>query len=129
MWILYVVFVYGFFFFKQKTAYEMRISDWSSDVCSSDLAAMADVYAARSGADREDIVKWMDAETFMSGSTAVERGFASALLAADQVTTDEDAKAEDRSVNELRAMELALVTAGMTRSQARARIKIGRAHV
>src|SRR3546814_5006504 len=29
-----------FFFFKQKTAYEMRISDWSSDVCSSDLAAI-----------------------------------------------------------------------------------------
>src|SRR3546814_3619893 len=28
-----------FFFFKQKTAYEMRISDWSSDVCSSDLLA------------------------------------------------------------------------------------------
>src|SRR3546814_6422804 len=28
-----------FFFFKQKTAYEMRISDWSSDVCSSDLAS------------------------------------------------------------------------------------------
>src|SRR3546814_8368319 len=42
------VFVYGvhslwlmifcFFFFKQKTAYELRISDWSSDVCSSDLS-------------------------------------------------------------------------------------------
>src|SRR3546814_11841221 len=29
---------YLIFFFKQKTAYEMRISDWSSDVCSSDLA-------------------------------------------------------------------------------------------
>src|SRR3546814_9946817 len=29
--------MYSFFFFKQKTAYEMRISDWSSDVCSSDL--------------------------------------------------------------------------------------------
>src|SRR3546814_10538225 len=29
-----------FFFFKQKTAYEMRISDWSSDVCSSDLFAV-----------------------------------------------------------------------------------------
>src|SRR3546814_6086866 len=28
-----------FYFFKQKTAYELRISDWSSDVCSSDLAA------------------------------------------------------------------------------------------
>src|SRR3546814_4785264 len=31
-----------FFFFKQKTAYEMRISDWSSDVCSSDLARLDD---------------------------------------------------------------------------------------
>src|SRR3546814_11063402 len=31
--------VFCFFFFKQKTAYEMRISDWSSDVCSSDLNA------------------------------------------------------------------------------------------
>src|SRR3546814_8665794 len=30
-----------FFFFKQKTAYEMRISDWSSDVCSSDLIVEA----------------------------------------------------------------------------------------
>src|SRR3546814_7479081 len=30
-----------FFFFKQKTAYEMRISDWSSDVCSSDLRPSA----------------------------------------------------------------------------------------
>src|SRR3546814_7201225 len=30
-------YVVVFFFFKQKTAYEMRISDWSSDVCSSDL--------------------------------------------------------------------------------------------
>src|SRR3546814_12584031 len=35
---LYLLFI---FFFKQKTAYEMRISDWSSDVCSSDLACKA----------------------------------------------------------------------------------------
>src|SRR3546814_8378198 len=34
MWCLFRIF---FFFFKQKTAYEMRISDWSSEVCSSDL--------------------------------------------------------------------------------------------
>src|SRR3546814_2919963 len=34
----------SFFFFKQKTAYEVRISDWSSDVCSSDLADLADEY-------------------------------------------------------------------------------------
>src|SRR3546814_13055237 len=34
-----------FFFFKQKTAYEMRISDWSSDVCSSDLPAPTPISA------------------------------------------------------------------------------------
>src|SRR3546814_4812712 len=32
-----------FFFFKQKTAYEMRISDWSSDVCSSDLGLLRQI--------------------------------------------------------------------------------------
>src|SRR3546814_270385 len=47
---LYVFVVFLFFFFKQKTAYEMRISDWSSDVCSSDLftagfSAMAFAFA------------------------------------------------------------------------------------
>src|SRR3546814_10438607 len=34
---MFIVYMLVFFFFKQKTAYEMRISDWSSDVCSSDL--------------------------------------------------------------------------------------------
>src|SRR3546814_1159694 len=38
MWIGVFLLLF-FFFFKQKTAYEMRISDWSSDVCSSDLGA------------------------------------------------------------------------------------------
>src|SRR3546814_7783553 len=46
------------FFFKQKTAYEMRISDWSSDVCSSDLApidALRDIMDrdARRGPQRD----------------------------------------------------------------------------
>src|SRR3546814_2313094 len=36
--------IFCFFFFKQKTAYEMRISDWSSDVCSSDLLKAALAY-------------------------------------------------------------------------------------
>src|SRR3546814_6942160 len=39
MLIMYSIY---FLFFKQKTAYEMRISDWSSDVCSSDLARPRD---------------------------------------------------------------------------------------
>src|SRR3546814_2198975 len=37
-----VVLCHVFLFFKQKTAYDMRISDWSSDVCSSDLALIMD---------------------------------------------------------------------------------------
>src|SRR3546814_8112592 len=41
VYFLYVLIV--FFFFKQKTAYEMRISDWSSDVCSSDLLSTLDL--------------------------------------------------------------------------------------
>src|SRR3546814_15596694 len=41
-----------FFFFKQKTAYEMRISDWSSDVCSSDLPDPVLCY--RYASDEED---------------------------------------------------------------------------
>src|SRR3546814_2512500 len=36
-----------FFFFKQKTAYEMRISDWSSDVCSSDLSCTSAISRIR----------------------------------------------------------------------------------
>src|SRR3546814_958529 len=40
------------FFFKQKTAYEMRISDWSSDVCSSDLMTLPEGWALGNGALR-----------------------------------------------------------------------------
>src|SRR3546814_2586011 len=48
------MFVCFFFFFKQKTAYEMRISDWSSDVCSSDLLADVALLEQRNvGAHRE----------------------------------------------------------------------------
>src|SRR3546814_976495 len=58
-----------FFFFKQKTAYEMRISDWSSDVCSSDLD--------------DDLPKDFDArrEAYYTGLnlTADARAFSSAI--------------------------------------------------
>src|SRR3546814_15423012 len=45
-----MLYIAVFFFFKQKTAYEMRISDWSSDVCSSDLTP-AYLYEAMVGAE------------------------------------------------------------------------------
>src|SRR3546814_2524242 len=52
------VFVFYLFFFKQKTAYEMRISDWSSDVCSSDLPFGKIVYGVAGDvvAHRGDLV-------------------------------------------------------------------------
>src|SRR3546814_8948576 len=43
---MYIWSNYFFFFFKQKTAYEMRISDWSSDVCSSDLSIHAGLWTS-----------------------------------------------------------------------------------
>jgi ATP-dependent Clp protease protease subunit len=54
-------------------------------------AAMADVYAARTGATAPTIAKWMDAETYMSGQMAIDRGFADALLAADAMKVDDKA--------------------------------------
>src|SRR3546814_8888655 len=52
---MFFVFVclFVFFFFKQKTAYEMRISDWSSDVCSSDLPEIG-IRPSAQGADGAD---------------------------------------------------------------------------
>src|SRR3546814_5284563 len=59
-----------FFCFKQKTAYEMRISDWSSDVCSSDLAKRGlPVKCALIGS--ADNRKWAG-----GGIAKVERGYA-----------------------------------------------------
>src|SRR3546814_2913139 len=56
MSVLHSLVYLGFFFFKQKTAYEMRISDWSSDVCSSDLGATKEYDRARrhQRAERDD---------------------------------------------------------------------------
>src|SRR3546814_7505831 len=56
---LIVFFLCCFFFFKQKTAYEMRISDWSSDVCSSDLKRSAEV------------IGWEDDASIIGGSFLV----------------------------------------------------------
>src|SRR3546814_9747308 len=61
------VFLCFFFFFKQKTAYEMRISDWSSDVCSSDLDDRGDVDERRRDRRRR---LWPSAQ----GPVAADRG-------------------------------------------------------
>src|SRR3546814_2802640 len=53
-----VIFMFYFFFFKQKTAYEMRISDWSSDVCSSDLPSASRAYGGNRPPDRRRRQIW-----------------------------------------------------------------------
>src|SRR3546814_1595100 len=67
--------VFLFFFFKQKTAYEMRISDWSSDVCSSDLQRQsrlvtADAHGRRAVATR---LRLAATTTDRSDSTVLRR--------------------------------------------------------
>lgn len=84
--------------------------------------AMVDLYAYRTKADPKQIADWMDAETYMSGSVAIERGFADALIASDAIVSDEDARAASRELTSLRATELTLVRAGLSRTDARARI-------
>src|SRR3546814_5051362 len=59
-----------FFFFKQKTAYELRISDWSSDVCSSDLQHLAGAIGGfRNGMLLDDIPSVMQ----LAGDTLGQR--------------------------------------------------------
>src|SRR3546814_5248471 len=73
--VISLVFVlFCFFFFKQKTAYEMRISDWSSDVCSSDLmwitnSPVADVFVVWAK-DDEGVIRGFVLEKGMKGLTA-----------------------------------------------------------
>src|SRR3546814_19193989 len=65
-----------FFFFKQKTAYEMRISDWSSDVCSSDLTpGMSGLRVAvvRSMHDGDPLAAPATAEAFERTVAALQR--------------------------------------------------------
>jgi ATP-dependent protease ClpP protease subunit len=81
--------------------------------------AMAQVYANASGQNLADCQKWMDAETYMSGALAIDRGFADALLPADQTKRDPGTKAADRERAAITAMELRLVAGGYTRAQAR----------
>src|SRR3546814_8840124 len=58
-------------FFQQKTAYEMRISDWSSDVCSSDLGAIK----AMAMIECKDVSKWYGTfQVLTNCSTTVEKG-------------------------------------------------------
>src|SRR3546814_6977312 len=72
-----------FFFFKQKTAYEMRISDWSSDVCSSDLVGLSTQRTLRDAL--RDLENADEAFIYPSGLTAITGTLLALLSAGDEV--------------------------------------------
>lgn len=74
---------------------------------------MADIYAAATGGDVKAMQKLMDAETFIGGSDAVDKGFADDLLPADQVTQSGEA-----SAHAMRKLEAALRASGLPRAAA-----------
>src|SRR3546814_1344851 len=98
-----------FFFFKQKTAYEMRISDWSSDVCSSDLLwgypmlngdrSARDVMAharAIAGPDATiGLLAWKEQNLLMAQGPVTEFGFPKPW---PQQYADATARSEERRV-------------------------------
>src|SRR3546814_7937197 len=88
--------MYSFFLFKQKTAYELRISDWSSDVCSSDLTVL-EGSVRRAGEHVRITAQLIDAatdshlwsETYdreMKDVFAIQDGIARSIVDALQVT-------------------------------------------
>src|SRR3546814_9669283 len=93
-------------FFKQKTAYEMRISDWSSDVCSSDLImdeiaaltpTLAGVHYDR--LEEEGSLQWPASEAAPDGTPTMHvDGFVRGkgkFVVTDYVPTDENARKRD----------------------------------
>src|SRR3546814_6923236 len=83
-----------FFFFKQKTAYEMRISDWSSDVCSSDLIL------ANSAHDRRDpSLPWFLCPTDLQAIKACGVTFAASML---ERVIEEKAKGDPSAADRIR---------------------------
>lgn len=77
-------------------------------------AVAADIYASRSGQDVKAVAKMMDAETWLGGAAAIDKGFADEFLPSDQVTSDNTAANQSA----VRRVECALRSAGMPRNAA-----------
>src|SRR3546814_4866119 len=91
------------FFFKQKTAYEMRISDWSSDVCSSDLArtyftsASAEHDAAKAGRSRLPDGNETAQRVATLQQSSEKARLALSQLQAEQTMTDRSMRSEEHT--------------------------------
>jgi ATP-dependent Clp protease protease subunit len=82
-------------------------------------AALAEVYASRSGQPVADCAAWMDAEKWINGSEAIRLGFADGLLPADEMAEDDTVTEQARATNAMRQAEHGLMAAGSSRTQAR----------
>ncbi|MUO84001.1 head maturation protease, ClpP-related [Agrobacterium vitis] len=80
-------------------------------------SAIADIYEARTGAKRKDIVALMDEETFMSPSDAVKNGFADRVDEGLKLSGDASASAKSDAVKARRQVEASLAKSGYSRSQ------------
>jgi len=76
--------------------------------------AMADLYATATGMDSKKITELMDAETWMSGQAAVDQGFATGLLPADEVVESDDSKG---SMAAVRKIDNILAKQGVSRAE------------
>ncbi|MBW6281928.1 Clp protease ClpP [Pseudomonas aeruginosa] len=88
-----------------------EIADWLEPF---DMT-LADIYAQRTGIDIDDIVKQMDAETWIGGREAVDKGWADAFLESDEISSAPSNRSE--SILAKRRMDAALARSGMPRSQ------------
>jgi len=79
--------------------------------------AMADIYAARTGRNQDEMLALMDAETWIGGSDAIEAGFADDLLSADQVAESEGASAS--ASNAIKRIDLLMARQNIPRSERR----------
>lgn len=80
--------------------------------------AMSDIYGARTGLAATNIAAMMDAETYIGGSEAVEKGFADRLLSADEISDDDDSPAAA-----LRKLDALLAKSDTPRSERRKLLK------
>lgn len=80
-------------------------------------AAAADLYTTRTGLDRDEVAAMLDRETWISGSDAVDKGFADDFLPADQVDTDDEKAAALEQRRAFMKLDAVLAQAGMSRRQ------------
>jgi ATP-dependent protease ClpP protease subunit len=82
-------------------------------------SAAADIYAARTGMDKDEITRMLDRETWIGGAEAVEQGFADDFLPSDQIAQDEGQAQGARAEVAQHKLDVILARSGVSRSERR----------